>query len=266
MSAGVAQYVQLASVLRHQIAHGALAPGQQLPTVAELAAREGVARITVRQAYGLLGQEGLVTSARGRGTFVVGQPPALDARLRHAINDPQAGDFRMDILEHRSGEAMPDDLRGDTPVYPAYSFIRKVHRHDGEPFCLVDIRVAAELEALFPKDGPAQHKIAWLLERHAAGRMASVQQTLTVAPADGVLARQLECAFATPVVQMTRRVLDTDGRLALAGRFWYRGDRFVMDMSIPFSVWANYPGVVMPDSRARAPHDPEPTPPGDPAP
>ena len=37
MSAGVAQYVQLASVLRPQITHGALAPGQQLPTVANLA-------------------------------------------------------------------------------------------------------------------------------------------------------------------------------------------------------------------------------------
>ena len=37
------------------------------------------------------------------------------------------------------------------------------------------------------------------------------------------------------------------GRVALAGRFWYRGDRFVMDQSIPFDVWLHHPGMVIPD-------------------
>jgi len=40
-------------------------------------------------------------------------------------------------------------------------------------------------------------------------------------------------------------------RLALAERFWYRGDRFVADIEIPFDVWMHHPGVVIPDVRAR---------------
>lgn len=252
---GVAQYVQLASVLRHRIAHGELAPGERLPTVAELADSHGLARITVRQAYGLLAREGLVTSTRGRGTFVADHPPALDGRLRHAINDPQTTDLRLDILEQTSGHPLPAALAGGAPTWPSYTFVRKIHHHDGTPFCRVDLHVADELAARFPPGSMARHKIGWLLGRHAAETMHSVQQTLTVAPADLVLARDLGCAFATPVVHMTRRVLDAQGHVALAGHFWYRGDRFVMDLQIPFDIWVNYPGVVMPDSRR--PADPD---------
>ena len=255
---GVSQYQQLASVLRHQITHGDLLEGQQLPTVADLATQYQLARITVRQAYAVLSAEGLITSRRGRGTFVSAAQVRLDARLRSAINDPRSGDLRMDILEQRRNTPLPTELAAGASTYPDYTFIRKIHRHDGAPFCLVEIHVATEIQARFPAGAEAHHKIAWLLNTYAPDRMHKVQQTLTVAPADLVLARQLDCAFSTPIAHMTRRVFDAAGRIALAGRFWYRGDRFVMDTEIPFDVWVNYPGVVMPDARAPT-TDPAPT-------
>ena len=248
---GVAQYVRLASVLRHQIAHGELRPGDRLPTVAELASQHGVARITARQTYGLLARDGLVTSARGRGTFVAegvaSRGPAVDARLRAAINDPGNDDLRMELLSQRRREPLPEALRQGHAVYPAYDFVRKRHLHGGEVFCLIEIFVASEIRALFPRGAERRHKIAWLLNRHAGERMQDVRQTLSVAPADLTLAAELDCPFATPIAHMTRHVLDTDGRVVLAGRFWYRGDRFVMDTRIPFHVWQHSPGVVIPD-------------------
>lgn len=254
--AGVTQYLQLASVLRHRITHGELQSGQQLPTVAQLAADYKLARVTVRQAYGVLAREGLLTSQRGRGTFVSAQPStgADPLLLRNAINDPRARDIRFDILEQRRQQPLPEGLaRGGAP-YTDYAFIRKIHVHGGEPFCLVEIHVASEIHALFPPDGEQHHKIAYLLDTYAADRMHKVQQTLTVAPADLLLAQYLHCSFATPIAHMERRIFDTQGRIALAGRFWYRGDRFVSDVEMPFDTWANYHGALIPEALALPPN------------
>lgn len=252
---GVAQYVRLASVLRHRITHGELAPGQRLPTVAGLASEHGVARITARQTYAVLAREGLVTSTRGRGTFVAGDLPAagqgLQPSLRAAINDPGSGDLRIQVLEQRRRVPLPPGQHGGFRTYPAYDLLRKRHLHGREPFCLVEIHVATELRERFPRGAEKRHKIAWLLSRYAPAGLHEVRQTLTIAPADLLLAQQLECAFATPIAHMTRHLLDREGRIALAGRFWYRGDRFVMDSQIPFAVWLASPGVVIPEHQPR---------------
>lgn len=248
--AGITQYLQLASVLRHRIAQGEFAAGSQLPTVAQLAGHYRLARITVRQAYAVLIAEGLITSQRGRGTFVAPRPQGPGTRLRSAINDPGAQDVRFDILEQRSRVALPENLARGNATCPHYHYIRKIHVLDGEPFCLAEIYVASDIHAKFPPGSEQRYKIAWLAGTYARKRMQRVQQTMTVAPADLVLAQQLGCAFATPVAQLARRIFDGADRLALAGMFWYRGDRFVADVEIPFDIWLNYPGVVIPHARA----------------
>lgn len=249
--AGVTQYLQLASVLRHQIAHGELRSGQQLPTVTQLAGQYNVAGITVRQAYGLLRAEGLITSQRGRGTFVSAEPTRLDADLHAAINDPRAQDIRFDILEQQRNVKLPDSLARGAPTYEDYAFIRKIHVHDDEPFCLAEIHVASEIQRQFPEGSEHRHKIAYLLNEYATEKMRKVQQTMTVAPADMVLAQALGCSFATPIAHMVRRIFDASGRIALAGLFWYRGDRFVLDVEFPFDLWLSHPGVAVPDTLAR---------------
>lgn len=246
---GVTQYMQLASVLRHQIVQGEIGAGAQLPTVAEQAAHYQLARITVRQAYAVLIAEGLITSQRGRGTFVAAGAAASGDRLHAAINDPGTQELRFDILEQQGGRAVPRELVRGAATYPHYHYIRKIHVLDGEPFCLAEIYVASEIHATFPPGSEQQHKIAWLLATHARQRMQRVQQTMTVAPANLVLARQLGCSFATPLAQLTRRIFDGADRVALAGLFWYRGDRFVADVEIPFDIWLNCPGTVIPHAR-----------------
>ena len=246
--AGVAQYLQLASILRHQIAHGELVSGQRLPTVLQLAEQYQVAGITVRQAYGLLKTEGLITSDRGRGTYVAGPSAAMPSRLHAAINDPRATDVRFDVLEQRHGVALPASLARSDAVYDSYACVRKIHVQDGEPFCLAEIYVASEIYQRFPEDSEKQHKMAFLLDGYSKNRMLKMQQTLTVAPADMVLAQALGCSFATPMAHMVRRISDTSGRIAYAGLFWYRGDRFVLESEYPFELWLSYPGAAVPQT------------------
>jgi DNA-binding transcriptional regulator YhcF (GntR family) len=67
--------VQLAWALRSRIAEGALAPGQKLPGLRELAKTTGVNVNTVRAVYQRLEQERLIDSHQGSGTFVALRPP-----------------------------------------------------------------------------------------------------------------------------------------------------------------------------------------------
>lgn len=63
-------YLQLAGILREQIATGRPAPGAQLPTILELAATYELGVPTVRKALNVLKAEGLVVAVPGYGSFV----------------------------------------------------------------------------------------------------------------------------------------------------------------------------------------------------
>jgi GntR family transcriptional regulator len=68
-------YIQIVEQIRQQVAAGGLPPGQQLPTVRQLAAELRVNFNTVARAYRLLDEAGLISTQQGRGTYVVGTPP-----------------------------------------------------------------------------------------------------------------------------------------------------------------------------------------------
>jgi DNA-binding GntR family transcriptional regulator len=63
-------YLQLANILRRQIAEGVFRPGDQLPSEAQLCRRYGISPMTVRRSINLLADQGVVSTAQGRGTFV----------------------------------------------------------------------------------------------------------------------------------------------------------------------------------------------------
>lgn len=63
-------YIQLANILRRQIADGLFRPGDQLPSEAQLCRRYQVSPMTVRRSINLLADQDVVSTAQGRGTFV----------------------------------------------------------------------------------------------------------------------------------------------------------------------------------------------------
>jgi DNA-binding GntR family transcriptional regulator len=62
----------LRDALAADIAAGRHAPGERLPSEAQLAQRFGVNRHTVRRALAALAEDGLVQARRGAGVFVTG--------------------------------------------------------------------------------------------------------------------------------------------------------------------------------------------------
>ena len=69
---GVAPYLQLIQQVRQAMRLGLIAEGDQLPTVKDVVASVAINPNTVLKAYRELEYEGLVSSRRGVGTFVVG--------------------------------------------------------------------------------------------------------------------------------------------------------------------------------------------------
>lgn len=80
-------YVQIADELRRNIEEAVYQVGDQLPTEAELSARFGVNRHTLRRAVEILRHEGLVRVDRGRGTFVAATPLSFSIGKRVRYNE-----------------------------------------------------------------------------------------------------------------------------------------------------------------------------------
>lgn len=105
-SSKVPIYLQLKEAIRHQVASGALAPGERMPTVRQLAVDLAVNPNTVARVYAELTAEGYLEARQGSGTFVRAVGPELKAGRRRTITD---------TLRHALREALglgyqPDEL------------------------------------------------------------------------------------------------------------------------------------------------------------
>lgn len=79
---GVPVYVQIREQMLQAIGAGALRPGEQMPTMRQIAVALKVDLNTVRHAYADLERTGAIVIRRARGTYVAERPPPLDATRR----------------------------------------------------------------------------------------------------------------------------------------------------------------------------------------
>lgn len=63
-------YLQIVNSITKQIESATLPGGYQLPTLRELTAQTGISQGTIKHAYDILEQSGLIHKTQGRGTFV----------------------------------------------------------------------------------------------------------------------------------------------------------------------------------------------------
>lgn len=77
-------YAQIIEQVRRAVASGDLLPGEQLPTVRQLAVELRINPNTVARVYRELEHLGLIATRQGRGTFVMEAPPEVVEHERQA--------------------------------------------------------------------------------------------------------------------------------------------------------------------------------------
>lgn len=129
-------YAQLANILRRQIAEGAFRPGDQLPSEAQLCRTYGISPMTVRRSINLLSDQGVVSTAQGRGTFV--RPLELgtavfdlqelqDLFQNEVDTSVRLLDVRVVSADERMARKL-DLCEGDNAIY-----IRRLFTRQGQP-------------------------------------------------------------------------------------------------------------------------------------
>lgn len=129
-------YAQLANIIRQQIADGIFRPGDQLPSESQLCRRFSISPMTVRRSINLLVDQGVVSTAQGRGTFV--KPLDLstanfdlhelqDLFINGSMADIKLLDVRIVSADERAARKL-DIREGDPAIY-----IRRLFSKDGQP-------------------------------------------------------------------------------------------------------------------------------------
>jgi DNA-binding GntR family transcriptional regulator len=246
-------YVRLANLFRDSIASGQWPAGHQVPTLNDLCAQYGVARVTVRNALKTLADDGLISITQGRGTFV-SEPAASVAAstdLRHAINDPlqTAPSETIRVLGRQTVRSLPAELRSSNPAYEAYVRVRKVHAVRQQPFQVVEAYVGKPIHDRFPRGSEARSKTARLLRDYGQVHIRSTRQELTLAHAVPEMARLLDCHVGAVLVRIRRWRVDQHGLLVYAAVNLYRGDRFVLDIQTEHAQSSEFTPGLIPSTR-----------------
>ena len=109
LGSSVPIYMQIVEQIRHLVATGRLQPGEKLLTIRQLAVDLRVDPNTVAHAYNLLHTEGVISTQRGRGTFVAQRPD--DARLARMRQEKLQAIMNNALLEALSLGYPVDEIR-----------------------------------------------------------------------------------------------------------------------------------------------------------
>ena len=230
-------YVQIADQLRRRVQQGQYAVGDRLPAEGQLAEQFGVNRHTLRQAVGLLRQEGTLRVERGKGTFVAAAPIryAIGKRVRYnEALKAQGLTIRYELV--RSLEVLADDTLSEAltvELNAAVALLERVSFVDGQPLsvssgyfplALFSDLLAAESLQQFEKMGSVSK---WLRDRYSVDhiRLRTSVSARLVQPND---AKLLALQLNQPNMLAESVNVDQHGRVIEYGVTRFRGDRMEM--------------------------------------
>lgn len=220
--------------LTAEIAQGHYPAGSKLPTEAQLAARFGVNRHTVRRALGEMAQAGLVRARRGAGVFVELEPTEypLGKRVRFHQNLQAAGrvaEREVLALETRFADPTEAEHLGlaagaSVHVYRAISFADRapinlstsIFPSERFPNLLLELKETPSITKALASNGVADYTRA--------------QTKITAEPATVTQALQLKVNEGAPLLRTAAVNHDMDGKPVEFGQSWWAADRVTLTL------------------------------------
>jgi GntR family transcriptional regulator len=230
----VPRYAQIADLLRQRIARGGWSAGMRVPSNEELMREFDVSRITVRQAVDVLARDGLLEARQGSGTFVTGEVRD-DRWLRVETSLADLAevyrDTKPELLTLAEATVAPSLRPDDGTPAPAYFFMKRVHAHQGRPYCVISIYLDERIFRKHPERFRTETVIP-ILTKMRNPAIAKARQTLTIGTAGLEVARHLGIASNAPVAEVRRVFNSADGTVIYLGEVTYRGDFIHLEMDL----------------------------------
>ena len=224
----------IAATLSGEIGDGLYLPGDKLPTEAQLAARFGVNRHTVRHALSDLVDRALVHTRRGAGAFVAQTPTdyPIGKRVRFHQNVAAAGRApAKQVLALETRLASPAE-RGALGLGSA----DRVHAYDGlsladgQPIALFQSAFPAARFASLPDALRASGSVTAALRAAGVADYTRASTRLTAKAANATQALHLRIAEGAPILRSVGVNVDGDGQPVEYGRTWFAGDRVTLTL------------------------------------
>jgi GntR family transcriptional regulator len=232
-SSPVPLYHQLAEQLTAAIDSQVLKPGDALENELSLAERLNLSRPTVRRAIAELVERGQLARRRGIGTTVASpvvhrrdELTSLHEDLQRAGRDPRTDVLTLDTAARDPEVAGILSVDPDTPLV----YIERLRYAGEEPLAILHNWLPPTFADI--TEDRLKGEGLYQILRNRGVRPAVAQQTIGARSARATERRLLGIPKTLPVLTMTRRAYDADGRPVEYGDHCYRADSYAFDITV----------------------------------
>lgn len=231
---GTPYYVQLAAVIRRQIADEIWRVGDRLPTLKHLVATYRVSPMTVRHALAGLEKEGLIKAERGRGTFVTATPEMAASATHMLTRSPsqRSGELSFRVVASRPADGELRILPEEGEPLDDYRYMKRIFSRNGGSFTVGEYLIASEVYGLIPEKLWDTELISTLLYDTQEVGLKKVRQTFRVVSSMPQDAAELGIRVHDPVVRVRRIFQNERKEVICLAQLNYRTDGVVFDINI----------------------------------
>lgn len=230
-------YQQLATVFRLKIESGEWYAGMQLPTLVQLCNELGRGRITVRSALAELEAEGLITRARGQGTFVRPSSDAEPVQFNLAYTWQDLVEFgrhsNQEVITDTSATRLqlPAWCSSEGVVAEHYRRLERVYLRGGIRVCFSLVYVASDVYDRHA-DRFQEESVATVVGETPELKIGRALQKVGISSAGDDTASHLHIPVGSPIAEVIRRVYAPDRRLIYWSRVHFPGKYVRMDFDL----------------------------------
>ncbi|MGD6966905.1 GntR family transcriptional regulator [Rossellomorea vietnamensis] len=224
-------YYQLGEIIKNKIESSELKPGDSLPAEREYAEQFQISRMTVRQAFTQLVNEGYLHRIQGKGTFIAERKPKIEQALQGLTSftedmksrglKPGSKLVQFEIIPATSYIAAQLGIQEYGPVYE----IRRIRLADDAPMALETNYISANFIKGLTEKIVNQSLYAYI-ENELDLKIDQASQVIESSVASEMEAEFLDIQPGAPVMLIQRHTFLADGTPVEFVQSSYRADRY----------------------------------------